>query len=237
MKLGIVIPTYRKPDGSTYEHLKKALESVKSQTNQNYKVYLIGDDYDDREEFIKLSQIIDESKIIAVNLEYAVERNKYKGRELWVCGGVNAHNYGVDLCLKDGINYICHLDHDDWYLENHLEFISETIQKTKTHFISTFCGKWPIENGYNGDIKISDSLSKFIPLTSKIFKVTTCVDYSYYKFRMRNMVEEFGKIYAADADLWDRIGEQMKKNNEYGVLINKETCGRGIGQTVLNYYS
>jgi hypothetical protein len=51
------------------------------------------------------------------------------------------------------------------------------------------------------------------------------------------MVKEFNRVYASDADLWDRIGDQMIKNKEYGVLINKKTCGRGPGKTVLKYYN
>jgi hypothetical protein len=50
------------------------------------------------------------------------------------------------------------------------------------------------------------------------------------------MVEEFGKIYASDADMWNRISNDMTEKKEYGVLINKITCGRGESKTVLNYY-
>lgn len=236
MKLGIIIPTYRKPDGSTYNHVKNTLLSVKKQTHQDYKVFLIGDKYEDDEEFKELSKIIDSDKIVSVNLDIAVERGVYKGLDLWVCGGVNAHNHGVELAISEGYNYICHLDHDDWYLENHLENISNAIDLTGTHFLSTYCGEWPVENGFKGDSSINDKLSKFIPLRNKIFKVTTCVDYLYYNFRMRNMVKEFGKVYASDADLWDRIGSDMIQKNEYGVLINENTCGRAPGKSVLKYY-
>jgi len=48
MKIGIITPTYRKLDGSTYNHLKMALESVKNQTHKDYKIFLIGDDYTDK---------------------------------------------------------------------------------------------------------------------------------------------------------------------------------------------
>jgi glycosyltransferase involved in cell wall biosynthesis len=56
--IGIVIATYRKLDGSTYDHLKKALESIKNQTYKNYKVFLIGDDYTDNNELLELSNFL-----------------------------------------------------------------------------------------------------------------------------------------------------------------------------------
>lgn len=236
MKIGVLIPTYKKPDGSTITHLTRALESVKNQSFDDYKVYLIGDKYEDQKEFDQVSNIIPKNKINHINLSKALEREVYTGNSLWVCGGVNAHNHGVDLALQDGVNYICHLDHDDWYFENHLFEMSNAIESTGTHFLSTFCGGWPSDNGLKLNTKINDNYTRFIPLKNKIFKVTTCVDYKYYKLKMRNMVKEFNKIYASDADLWDRIGDHMKKNQEHGVLINKITCGRGPGKSVLNYY-
>ena len=46
---------------------------------------------------------------------------------LWSYGGVNAMNYGVTKSLENGYEYICHLDHDDWWLPNHLFEINKCI--------------------------------------------------------------------------------------------------------------
>jgi glycosyltransferase involved in cell wall biosynthesis len=62
-ELAIVIPTYRRVDNTTPYYLTKALTSIKDQTYQNYKVFLIGDHYDDNDEFFKLAtSIIDLDK-------------------------------------------------------------------------------------------------------------------------------------------------------------------------------
>jgi hypothetical protein len=227
MKLAIVIPTYKKKDGSTKEQLKRALLSVKNQKFTDYKIYLIGDDYSDYEELKEISNIIDPDKLFLKNLEVAVERVKYTGLQLWVCGGVNASNIGIKKALEDGYRYICHLDQDDWFFPNHLELISDVIERKSPHFITTKCGNWP-------NIDSEELEIEYRPLPSKIFKVTTCVDYSYYKLKFRNMVEEFNKTYASDADMWVRINKHMIDNNEYGILINTKTCGRGPGKSVLN---
>ena len=50
-KIGIVISTYQRPDGRTPELLSRCLNSVKDQKYQNYKVFLIGDKYEDNDEF------------------------------------------------------------------------------------------------------------------------------------------------------------------------------------------
>jgi len=42
------------------------------------------------------------------------------------------------------------------------------------------------------------------------------------------MIEETGKSYAGDADLWNRINIFLENKNEYGIFINESTC-RKIG--------
>ena len=170
MKLGILIPTFRKLDGSTYNHLAFALESIKQQTHKEYKVFLMGDDYTDNDELMKLSNIIDKDKIYVKNLSVAIERLKYSGLDLWRTGGVNASNIGLKIALQEGYNYICHLDHDDSYFKNHLALISECIEKTKTNFIATRCGKYP-------PVVSKEFYIKYRPQNSRLFKVSTCVNY------------------------------------------------------------
>ncbi len=217
MKLGIIIPTFRKLDGSTQKHLSIALKSITEQTHKDYKVFLIGDDYSDHSELIELSKIIDSDKIYVENLPIAVERNKYTGLDLWRTGGVNASNVGIRVALKEGYNYICHLDHDDAYLKNHLSLISECIDKTKTNFITTKCGKFP-------PIISEDFYVKYRPINSKLYKVSTCVNYAYFNFEFRDMIAECNKSYPADADMWDRINKTLTDKNEFGYFINIETC-------------
>jgi glycosyltransferase involved in cell wall biosynthesis len=42
MKLGIVIATYQKSDGSTPILLKRAIDSIKAQTHKDYILIIIG---------------------------------------------------------------------------------------------------------------------------------------------------------------------------------------------------
>lgn len=131
MKIAIVIPTYRRNDGSSFKFLTRALESIKNQQHTDYVVYLIGDNYSDNSEFEELSTIIEPTKIKAINLPIAIEREKYpmNSKELHCSGGVNATNIGIEMAITDRLPYICHLDHDDYWSNTHLSAINDIIEK------------------------------------------------------------------------------------------------------------
>lgn len=220
MKIAIKIPTYQRLDGKTPEILAKALNSIKSQTYQNYKVYLIGDKYEDNDEFLSISSIIDSDKIYVENLPYAKERNKYTGLNLWCAGGVNANNYAIDKILSDGLEYICHLDHDDWWAPNHLEEIISIIKNEKPVFIATKS----YHKNYNNVLPKLES-SPFFPKNGDLIHSSVCIDFSRVNIRYRDRFEDDGiSGIVADGDMWDRISELMKSKNLKGFLSKKVTC-------------
>lgn len=219
MKIAIVTPTYRKLDGSTHIHLSKTLESVKNQTHKDYKVFLIGDNYTNNDELLELSKIIDDDKIYVENLPVALERSKYNGEMLWHTGGVNASNIGITRALSEGYEYVCCLDDDDIFFENHLSLISECIERTNVNFIATKCGPFPniIPIGF---------YTHYRPLAERLYKCTTCVNFKYFNMFFRNVFEETGKSYPSDADLWKRIKAFLENKNEWGIFINQITCDK-----------
>jgi glycosyltransferase involved in cell wall biosynthesis len=77
MKIGIVITTYQKSDGSTPTLLQRAIDSIKKQTHQDYTLIVIGDKYDDNDEFKNICNNTGlGDKIVFENLPYAKEREK-----------------------------------------------------------------------------------------------------------------------------------------------------------------
>jgi len=121
MKIGIVIITYQRLDGSTPILLQRAIDSIKKQTHQDYTLIVVGDKYEDDNEFKNICNNTGlGNKIVFENLPYAKERDKYPlgSKELWSSGGVNARNYGIDIGLSLGLEYICHLDHDDYWISS-----------------------------------------------------------------------------------------------------------------------
>jgi acetyltransferase-like isoleucine patch superfamily enzyme len=225
MKLGIVIATYQRLDGSTPSLLKRAIDSIKSQTHQDYTLIVIGDKYEDNNEFESICNDKDlKDKVIYKNLPYAKEREKYPigSQELWSAGGVNARNYGIDLGLELGLSYICHLDHDDYWHPQHLEIINFTIEETKdASFINT-CSTY--FDSYLPAIELTNEVMPSQLKPGNFIHSSVCINHKKISLKYRDVFEETGKEYAADADLWIQIGEYVAKNNLKTYQISSLTC-------------
>lgn len=220
MRFAVIIPTYQRKDNTTPYYLKRALLSIKEQVHQDYMVYLIGDCYEDDNEFKDLAtSIISSDKIIHINLPNAVERDKYPvgDKRLWTSGGVNATNTGIELAIKDGYEFICHLDHDDWWGPDHLSLLNQKVDEN--YLVMATMGEH-----FNGTPLPKNSGNPFYPKSSNLIHSTTCINFKEIPLRYRDVYAEEGRIYAADADLWDRLSQYMIDNNKPGFLIEKITC-------------
>lgn len=222
MKIAITITTFKRPDGRTPEFILRTLDSVKGQSHTDYKVYLIGDKYEDHEEFLTFTKCIDTDKIYYENLGYAAERDIYlnDAEKLWCSGGVNATNYAISRAISDGYEYICHLDHDDCWLSNHLEEISNFIENNNGYdFIATktnYLGLYTVP-------KFANANSDYFPIAGDITHSATCVNFVKVNLRYRDVFKETGVVYPADADLWKRITDYMIDNKQKGYLLDKTT--------------
>lgn len=219
----------------SFELGKRAIESIKNQTYKNYKLFLIGDKYEKKDEFNLFGELLDKNKIYLENLKVAAEREKYKGRKLWVTGGTNASNIAIDRALSENFSWISFLDYDDIYYNNHLEVINKAIIETNSNFISTLSWQGNNESGrYLPELNnCNDYYNNYKPLVNHLSKISVCFNINHYNFKFRNMIEQFNIIYASDGDLWDQINIQMENKSEYGILINELTCQREIGKTVI----
>jgi acetyltransferase-like isoleucine patch superfamily enzyme len=225
MKIGIVISTYQKLDGSSPFLLKRAMESVKNQTYQDYILIVIGDKYEDDNEFKNLCKNINlGDKIVFKNLPYAKEREKYHmgSKELWSAGGVNAYNYGINLGLELGLEYICHLDHDDYWHPQHLELINHTIEVTQDASIINTCSTY--FNSYLPQVEFTNEILPSEIKPGGLIHSSVCINHKDIPLKYRDVFEETGKEYAADADMWLRIGEYVKQNNLKTYYITSLTC-------------
>ena len=167
--IAIVISTYYRPDGRTKHLLERNLKSLKNQTDKKFKVFLIGDKYENTEEFNSFSSIID--NIYIENLNYAKEREKYKGLQLWCSGGVNAVNIGIERAKKEGYNWIINMDHDDYFLPTHIE----DIKKLMTENCVFVCSK---SNYKNTTVIPNINKIEYLPIGGKLIKSSACTDFS-----------------------------------------------------------
>ena len=227
MKIGIVVTTYQRKDGMTPVYLERALKSIMSQTHKDYKVFLIGDKYEDEEEFMRLAtSIIPPEKMHYENLKVAKEREKYSGDteddrlKLWCSGGVNARNEGMKIALSQGFSYICHIDHDDMWDPIHLEMMSKKadegyffIAAKSLYLEKFFMPPW-----------ITEDVDSFIPEGGKIIHSSYCMDYSRCDLRYIDVFEQEGHISAADLMHFNRIGKYILDNGLKSYLVNAVTC-------------
>jgi glycosyltransferase involved in cell wall biosynthesis len=225
MKFGIVISTYKRKDGKTPFYLNRTLNSILNQTYSNYKVFLIGDKYDDLNEFYHFGEKFNTSNFYSENLFVAIERDKYTEKidrtKLWCAGGCYASNYGIDLALNDNIEYICRLDHDDWWENKHLENFKFLIDNFEADWM---CSKSTYVKGVLPNINSEEQIIKYLPTPYRLVKSSTCVNQKTIPIRSRDVFAKTGNVVPGDADLWDRMATYIHKNNLNSYLFNEITC-------------
>lgn len=227
-KIAVKIATYQRPDGLSPVYLKRALNSIKNQTFKDYKVFLIGDRYENNDEFIEIAEsIIDSDKIYYENLPFAEERDRYIDNKwaIWSYGGVNASNHVIDISLSQGYEYICHLDHDDTWEPDHLSSISNIITKTSSPFIFTKSKYGLYGLSVLPDITSSEDVIEIKPYYATLIHSSVCINFKKIPLRYRDIFKETGIVgYPSDGDLWNRISEWITVNNMKSYFINKITC-------------
>jgi len=219
--IAIVIATYKRPDGRTPYYLERALRAISNQTFKDYHVYVIGDDYtNDRE----LRTIVGRHKnTTCFNLDHSPERQRYGhgNMNIWCAGGVTAANKGIDMSLADGLNYVCHLGHDDFWKPKHLELINKVIEQHHPIFICTI-------STYVGsilpDLPQTNEVLPFYPVDGGIIASSVCIDYSQTSLRVVDRYFLDGTLYPADAWLWVQLKKEMEETGKKGFIVTTLTC-------------
>jgi glycosyltransferase involved in cell wall biosynthesis len=226
MKLAVLIPTYQRSDDKTPFYLKRAIDSVMEQHHQDFKIFVIGDKYENNDEFLSIVKQYDKEKMFYVNLPFAKERDAYSDNKLalWNYGGVNANNVGIELILSQGYKYICHLDHDDYWNKRHLFAINECIEQTNADFV---CTKSTYKDvGALPQIYTDKRFLNISPRPETLIHSSTCINFETLNFRYRDLFTEKGVIgLPSDADMWLRIGafvDIVPSVSAY--MVNEITC-------------
>lgn len=225
-KFAIVTNTYKRNDGRTPKLLERAMKSVLGQIYSEWKLFLIGDKYEDDQEFKRLSRIIPSDKIKSVNrLNAIVERDIYPmpSEKLWCAGGGGSTRYGIELALKEGFQYVCKLDHDDWWTETHLSDFNNALKQHPELFFLASRSYYKNMNNILPDTEQASGIG-YYPVPQRIINSSTCVKYSDTNIRSRDVYKEDGIAVPSDMDLWRRLSNFMKTNNKQGYLNNKITC-------------
>lgn len=204
----VVIPVYNKA-----KYLKNTIESVLSQTFDDYEIIIINDGSTDESEAI-IKQF-DGSKI-----NYFFQENK----------GVScARNFGIDQAAA---NYIAFLDADDFWFPNHLSELKNLIADFPN--CGMYCNRYTIKTAAKHFQKISfrgitSSYRGIIEnyfYSNKPFRVPTCSSIAVSKeilleFNSFNKNRSSGE----DVELFIKIGIKypIAISNETTVLYNFDT--------------
>ncbi len=221
MKIPIVFPTYKRPDGQSEFYIRRLLDSIYNQTHQDFVVYMIGDRYEDKQEFNAIVDSYDE-RLKATNLPVAMERDNYSDKtSLWHYGGVNAINTGIQQAISDGFSYIALTNHDDFYEVQYLEHVNNCITATNAAFIYTkaiYINKQPFPN-------ITDNSALYYisyPQYAHMILSTVCMNFSELPFMFRDLhALGIDTNMPSDGDMWERVRPYMIKNNLISILINR----------------
>lgn len=216
---GVLIKTYQRKNRKSAEYVKRCLESVLGQTYDNYKIFLIGDKYENDEEFENFISMVPQSKIAAVNLSVAAERDnpELQGKALWCSAGVNAAKYGMNLMKEKGIFHHCRLDDDDYWLPNHLEMLNQgyTMFPESVYVYSNALYTDPHGNTRTFPPEnISPMLryNNLPPRPERVIQSAASWRLDKIPIMPRTVLEQ-GRVYPGDADLWQRMRVYFNENN------------------------
>lgn len=226
VKFAIVTPIYQREDGRSPFYLKRMLECLKNQYYKNFQLFLIGDKYEDDNE---LKSIVKDYSlhidIYLANLTYAKERDIYKHDALhilWNCGGVNASNIGIEKAISEGFNYICRLDFDDQWENNHLKNFNEVINETKASFL---CSKAIYLNNIILPTNVTlEKYCDFLPDIAQLIHSSICVDFSKINVRYKDSYAEGLGNYPSDGLFMIECRKEIRNKNLKSVMINTISC-------------
>jgi len=220
--IGIYITSYQKANRESIELLKRSIGSVINQTNKKYKLYVILDSYNDEDQINEIKTILPPNSFL-YNMEYSYSDINYPNdnHKKWCVGGLTATIYAIEKILSDGISWVCRLDHDDWWSDDHIELLHENIDKLSIDymFLTT---KGVLGNRILPDI---DKKGDYYPKPSALFHSTSCIKFSDIPIRYEDPFKNGGHA-PADAWLWGRLSKYMKDNSLKGLCIPKITLFR-----------
>jgi len=207
----VIIPTYNRAS-----LISRAIESVISQTFEEWELVVIDDGSTD-----DTKSVVEKYK--DDRIKYFYQENKERSA---------ARNKGIELSSGD---YICFLDSDDYYKDNHLYDFFDSIKNTDFPEAMFYCNALEDNNGLIKMIEnnIHVESYKFLKniILFPIALVKVCVSRKIFdKFRF----DEKFRI-AEDIDLWFRILKHypLYHNDNYSVIINNHSA-RTVVQEEIN---
>jgi glycosyltransferase involved in cell wall biosynthesis len=155
-KICVIMCSYFRKNGKTKEYLSRALRCLESQTYGNFKLFLIGDHYDNNDEFEELCKSY-KNDIFYKNNEEHYRCYKFPNRyTYWTIGGALALKTGIEKAIEENFDYYLHLDDDDEWIDIHIEVVLNHIKHfphadfllTRSKYVDTFLPRTNEQNTF-----------------------------------------------------------------------------------------
>jgi glycosyltransferase involved in cell wall biosynthesis len=182
--------------------LKRAIQHVFEQTYQDFRLFIVGDKYEDNDEFEGIISCFGHNNIC-----------------LWRSGGTNALNHAISLAKQEGITKMCHLDHDDYWLPDHLELIHKTVVEKNPPFIHTLSAYK--EKPAFPEVVVDGQVVEHYPTAGKVIHSSIYMDMVQLPLEYRDRSQEG---WAGDADMIAQVRDHCHRNGLKCYLIRKVTC-------------
>lgn len=131
MKLAVIVATYWRKNNSSRTKLSRMFRCLREQTCQQFKVFIVGDNYEKREEFNSIVKAYS-GPIYSHNNTRSFRKNTFSNKtNRWTCGGMLARYHGITKAIEEGYEYYLHLDDDDTWTRTHIQEFVHCIESLK----------------------------------------------------------------------------------------------------------
>jgi glycosyltransferase involved in cell wall biosynthesis len=182
----IILPTFNRA-----HFLPKAIESVLTQTFEDWELVIVDDGSTDTTKEVVLAY--QDPRIV-----YIYQENQERSA---------ARNHGISKARGE---YICFLDSDDYFLDQKLEFLHRSINQKKTTLVFFYDDLYFEFNGKrskNGSIEMDTNETKFeFLLKNPIFSQQVCCRSTLIKKHTYNVNLRIGE----DVELWLRLATETE---------------------------
>jgi hypothetical protein len=129
LRICVIMATYFRKNGTSKENISRALRILESQTYSNFKLFLIGDHYDNNDEFEELCKSYTKDIFYKNNEEHYRHYTFLNKKTYWAIGGGLAIKTGVEKAMEENYDYYFHLDDDDMWSDKHIETVVNHIHQ------------------------------------------------------------------------------------------------------------
>lgn len=229
IRFAVVTMTYRRPNGTSKKSLETLVECLNRQSYRNFCFFMMGDDYEDQEEFEEIASRFDQKRTACLHLQNvkpAWERSRCKiRRNLWAVGGVGTLNTGIHLAKEQGFLHYVHVDDDDIWHPHHLLALATVytmFPETGAAFTWGALGDWILPP--TGPIRPNN----FVPNGKDAFHSTFSYRFDRVPVEYQTLKdgEEEVDMPAADYEMLRAIGELVRSGKLVVTVTPLITCVR-----------